>query len=133
MKISDATNIGIPRINEPLLGVNSLSKNEIDISELDIMHALLISTKTDGQRFLLDNDLTTAGREEHAGIFLDDPSVSRRHAEFTRIGTKFYVEDVGSLNGTYVNEQLQELKCLLKNGDEVQIGRFRLLFIQKQE
>ncbi|MDR2082071.1 MAG: FHA domain-containing protein [Candidatus Ancillula trichonymphae] len=133
MKISDATNIGIPRINEPLLGTNPMAKGQIDIGELDVKRALLISMKTDEQRFLLDDDLTTAGREGNAGIFLDDPSVSRRHAEFTRIGTKFYVEDVGSLNGTYVNEQLQEARYPLNNGDEVQIGRFRLLFVQKQQ
>jgi pSer/pThr/pTyr-binding forkhead associated (FHA) protein len=133
MKISDATNIGIPRINEPLLGTGSIIKTQIDITDLDIKHALLISVKTDGQRFLLDGDLATAGREENADIFLDDPSVSRRHAEFTRIGTSFYIEDVGSLNGTYVNGQLQELKCLLKNGDEVQIGRFKLIFTQNKQ
>ena len=84
-----------------------------------------------GSRFRLDGDLTTAGRHPDSDIFLDDVTVSRRHAEFYRHGAGFTVRDVGSLNGTYVNrERIEEAE--LVGGDEVQIGKFRLLFLTSQ-
>ncbi|WP_214410371.1 FHA domain-containing protein [Sphaerisporangium fuscum] len=83
-----------------------------------------------GSRFLLDSDLTTAGRHPESDIFLDDVTVSRRHAEFYRRGDYFTARDVGSLNGTYVNrERIEELP--LSGGDEVQIGKFRLVFLTR--
>jgi hypothetical protein len=85
-----------------------------------------------GSRFRLDGDLTTAGRHPDSDIFLDDVTVSRRHAEFYRQGFRFTVRDVGSLNGTYVNrERIEEAE--LTGGDEVQIGKFRLLFLTSQD
>jgi pSer/pThr/pTyr-binding forkhead associated (FHA) protein len=81
-----------------------------------------------GARFLLDHDLTTSGRHPDSDIFLDDVTVSRRHAEFHRGVNAFTVRDVGSLNGTYVNRERVE-SATLSNGDEVQIGKFRLMFI----
>ena len=81
-----------------------------------------------GARFLLDHDVTTSGRHPDSDIFLDDVTVSRRHAEFHRDGGVFTVRDVGSLNGTYVNRERVE-SATLSNGDEVQIGKFRLVFI----
>ena len=84
-----------------------------------------------GSRFLLDSDFTSAGRHPDSDIFLDDVTVSRRHAEFYRHGDRFTVRDVGSLNGTYVNrERIEEAE--LFGGDEVQIGKFRLLFMTPQ-
>ncbi|RJL20829.1 FHA domain-containing protein [Bailinhaonella thermotolerans] len=85
-----------------------------------------------GSRFLLDTDLTTAGRHPESDIFLDDITVSRRHAEFYRRGGAFLVRDVGSLNGTYVNrERIEEVP--LTGGDEVQIGKFRLVFLARPQ
>ena len=81
-----------------------------------------------GARFLLDQDCTTAGRHPEADIFLDDVTVSRRHAEFRRKEDAFEVVDVGSLNGTYVNREPRNSE-VLSNGDEIQIGKFRLVFI----
>ncbi|MET9651447.1 FHA domain-containing protein [Streptomyces sp. NPDC006460] len=87
-----------------------------------------------GSRFLLDSELTTAGRHPQSDIFLDDESssVSRRHVEFRRQpdGT-FVVADVGSLNGTYVNREPIDA-VVLSNGDEVQIGKYRLVFYSSQ-
>ncbi len=81
-----------------------------------------------GSRFLLDSDLTLIGRHPDSDIFLDDVTVSRRHAEFYRQGGRFTVRDVGSLNGTYVNrERIEETD--LSGGDEVQVGKFRLVFL----
>ena len=81
-----------------------------------------------GSRFLLDHDITTAGRHRDSDIFLDDVTVSRRHAEFYRHGDRFSVRDVGSLNGTYVNQERIE-EAPLNGGDEVQVGKFRLVFL----
>jgi FHA domain/zinc-ribbon domain len=81
-----------------------------------------------GSRFLLDQDVTTAGRHPDSDIFLDDVTVSRRHAEFRREGGTYVVHDVGSLNGTYVNRQRIDVAAL-SGGDEVQIGKFRLLYL----
>ena len=80
-----------------------------------------------GSRFLLDQPVMAAGRHPGSDIFLDDVTVSRRHAEFRREDDEFKVVDVGSLNGTYVNQEAVESAVLL-NGDEVQIGKFRLVF-----
>ncbi|WSJ72136.1 FHA domain-containing protein [Kitasatospora sp. NBC_01250] len=91
--------------------------------------ALLIVQRgpNSGSRFLLDADVTTAGRHPQGDIFLDDVTVSRRHVEFRRRPGGFSVADVGSLNGTYVNrERIDEVG--LNNGDEVQIGKYRLVF-----
>ncbi|MDP9094553.1 MAG: zinc-ribbon and FHA domain-containing protein [Actinomycetota bacterium] len=81
-----------------------------------------------GSRFLLDQDVTTAGRHPDSDIFLDDVTVSRRHAEFRREGYGYTVHDVGSLNGTYVNRERIDATPL-SGGDEVQIGKFRLVYL----
>lgn len=81
-----------------------------------------------GSRFLLDQPTTSAGRHPDSDIFLDDVTVSRRHAEFRQDDDTFQVVDVGSLNGTYVNREPVD-SSELQNGDEVQIGKFRLVFL----
>jgi hypothetical protein len=81
-----------------------------------------------GSRFLLDADVTTAGRHPESDIFLDDVTVSRRHAEFRKTADGFFVRDVGSLNGSYVNRERID-DAPLQGGDEVQIGKFRLVFL----
>lgn len=81
-----------------------------------------------GSRFLLDQETTAAGRHPDSDIFLDDVTVSRRHAEFRRNGADYEVVDVGSLNGTYVNREPKN-SAALSNGDEIQIGKFRLVFL----
>src|SRR5664279_3453326 len=80
-----------------------------------------------GSRFLLDTDEVSAGRHPDSDIFLDDVTVSRRHAVFRRTSDGYLVADVGSLNGTYVNrDRIDEV--LLSGGDEVQIGKYRLVY-----
>lgn len=80
-----------------------------------------------GTRFPLTAEVTTAGRHPDSTIFLDDITVSRRHAEVVRSGGGYVVRDAGSLNGTYVNrERIDERE--LQNGDEVQVGKFKLVF-----
>jgi pSer/pThr/pTyr-binding forkhead associated (FHA) protein len=83
-----------------------------------------------GSRFLLDQPVTSVGRHPGSDIFLDDVTVSRRHAEFRWEKDELHVVDVGSLNGTYVNREAVDSAMLVK-GDEVQIGKFRLMFLAK--
>lgn len=80
-----------------------------------------------GSRYLLDQDQTIAGRHPDADIFLDDVTVSRRHASFDRAGNLFTVSDLGSMNGTYVDSQRVDKQRLI-NGMEIMIGKFRLTF-----
>lgn len=81
-----------------------------------------------GARFLLDRDVTIAGRHPAVDIFLDDVTVSRKHAEFRRAGTVFSVTDLGSLNGTYCDGQRIDGELVLSDGMEVQVGKFRFTF-----
>jgi pSer/pThr/pTyr-binding forkhead associated (FHA) protein len=81
-----------------------------------------------GARFLLDTDVVTVGRHPDSDIFLDDISVSRRHATFTRGGSGYVVSDLGSLNGSYVNRDRIDSDVTLTGGDEVQIGKYRLIY-----
>ena len=80
-----------------------------------------------GSTFLIDQDLITLGRLPESDVFLDDVTVSRKHAEVRRSGTRFAVHDVGSLNGTYVNMQRVD-DTELADEDEIQIGKFKLAF-----
>ncbi len=81
-----------------------------------------------GSRFVLERDVVAAGRHPESDIFLDDVTVSRRHAEVVRSGEGYLVRDVGSLNGTYLNRERIE-EAPIANGDELQIGRFKLVFV----
>ena len=81
-----------------------------------------------GARFLLDSASVTVGRHPDSDIFLDDISVSRRHATFSRSDAGYSVSDLGSLNGTYVNRDRIDGQITLSGGDEVQIGKYRLIY-----
>ena len=111
--------------------------NPVDAAAVDALpagHALLVVQRGpgSGSRFLLDADVVKAGRHPDSEIFLDDVTVSRRHAEFHRSGETFTVSDVGSLNGTYVNRDRID-RVQLTDGDEVQIGKYRLVFFSGHE
>jgi pSer/pThr/pTyr-binding forkhead associated (FHA) protein len=81
-----------------------------------------------GARYPLDKEVTRAGRHPESDIFLDDVTVSRRHAELQNANGKVVIRDVGSLNGTYVNRERTE-EAVLSGGDEVQIGKFKLVYL----
>lgn len=115
----------------PKRALDSLTPTERSVvGELGDGSALLLVQKgpNAGARYLLNSDLVTVGRNPESDIFLDDVTVSRKHAEFHRVGKSFSVVDSGSLNGTYVNGELAERTDLV-NGDSVQIGKYRLLFM----
>jgi pSer/pThr/pTyr-binding forkhead associated (FHA) protein len=81
-----------------------------------------------GERFYLDRDRLTIGRDPSSGIFLNDITVSREHAVLTKTGAEVSIEDIGSLNGVYVNGA-SITHADLSNGDQVQIGRFQMVFL----
>jgi pSer/pThr/pTyr-binding forkhead associated (FHA) protein len=99
------------------------------IAALPQNSALLIAQRgpSAGSRFLLDADVTVAGRHPNADIFLDDVTVSRRHVEFVRSNGGFEIRDLGSMNGTYLNGARVDGSVLV-NGDVVQIGKYHLTF-----
>ncbi len=105
-------------------------EEESAVSELSAGNALLIVKRGDGggARFLIDQDITTVGRHPESDIFLDDITVSRHHAKFTRDAGQIYLEDLGSLNGTYINRTLVDDRARLRQGDEIQIGKYRATF-----
>lgn len=108
----------------------SISREEQEaVAALPPGSALLVVRRgpNAGARFLLDSDVTTAGRHPDADIFLDDVTVSRRHAEFLRSGETFEIKDLHSLNGTYF-DGVRIDTALLSDGAEVQIGKFRMTF-----
>lgn len=129
----ETTSIGIPTISAvpvTVTGDRPLSQQDLDtIARLNPGTALLISTRgaVSGSRYLLDEDRVTVGRDPSSDIMLDDGTVSRQHAVFIRENGQYRVEDVGSLNGTYVNRKRVD-SAQLKSGDELMIGKFRLVF-----
>ncbi|MDI3241706.1 FHA domain-containing protein [Arthrobacter sp. AL08] len=130
LKASDTTSINLTPVHDEPSVAPKLSVEERTAADaLPYGSALLVahSGPNTGARFLLDSDVTTAGRHPDADIFLDDVTVSRRHVEFRRTARSFEVVDTGSLNGTYVNHDRVD-SVELKSGNEVQIGKFRLTF-----
>lgn len=86
-----------------------------------------------GSEFALEHVITTAGRHPDSDIFLDDVTVSRRHVEIERTSSGYVVRDIGSLNGTYLNGALVEGDAPMANGDELQVGRFKLVYVAGSE
>ena len=84
-----------------------------------------------GEHFIPQGDRTTIGRSPDNDIFLDDVTVSRKHAVVLQSGGELRIEDLGSLNGTFVNRRRIDAATRLESGDEVQIGKYRLTFISK--
>lgn len=127
---TETTDITLPPLqHEPVVFYALSPEERAAVSALPSGSALLIahSGPNQGARFLLDQDTTQAGRHPQADVFLDDVTVSRKHAQFRRDANGFTVVDSGSLNGTYVNNDRVD-SVRLANGAEVQIGKFRLTF-----
>jgi pSer/pThr/pTyr-binding forkhead associated (FHA) protein len=132
---------GAPLQGEPTLSLTPVEAEDDASEEFPFPHdelqpgqALLLVKRgpNAGSTFLLDNERTTTGRRPDSDVFLDDVTVSRNHARIERRGDSFFVQDDGSLNGTYVNgERVEETK--LASGDEIQIGMFKLVFFAAGE
>lgn len=123
---------------EGLPAVEAETEEEIEIipppEPLEKGNAILVIKKGPdaGMRFTISKSIICIGRHPESDIFLDDITVSRRHAEIHRAGVDFTLEDTGSLNGTYLNRERIE-DTVLRSGDEIQIGKFRLLFFTASE
>lgn len=114
-----------------LLAANSDEKASIEaILNGDGSKAMIFIHRgpSKGSRFLLEDAHVSIGRAPESSIFFDDVTVSRKHAVIERIDKKFYLRDLGSLNGTYINN-IQKQESFLQTGDEIQIGKFHLLFV----
>lgn len=132
---------GAPLQGEPTLSLTPVEAEDDASEEFPFPHdelqpgqALLLVKRgpNAGSTFLLENERTTTGRRPESDVFLDDVTVSRNHARIERRGDSFFVQDDGSLNGTYVNgERVEETK--LASGDEIQIGMFKLVFFAAGE
>ena len=118
----------------PVEAAGEVSEDEVSISLGDHPAGVgLLVVKRGpnaGSRFTLGTERTTIGRHPESDIFLDDVTVSRRHAEVTVSDGRFSVTDAGSLNGTYLNRERIE-QAELHSGDELQIGKFKLVFLHE--
>jgi pSer/pThr/pTyr-binding forkhead associated (FHA) protein len=134
-KMSGDTTRVIPPVVEEFELEDLGAEDAAAVEALPAGSALLLLLKGGqaGGRFLIDADVATAGRHPRCDIFLDDVTVSRHHARFTRQDGQFWVTDEGSLNGTYVNGDLTDGAVALRRGDEVQIGKFRMVFFTTQD
>lgn len=116
----------------PVEATGEVAEEEVTVSVGDVPAGtgLLVVKRgpNAGSRFALLDGTTTIGRHPESDIFLDDVTVSRRHAEIINHGSTFTVRDVGSLNGTYLDRERIETADL-HSGDELQIGKFRLVFL----
>jgi pSer/pThr/pTyr-binding forkhead associated (FHA) protein len=117
----------------PLIDADTEEMSVDDVTAVENLPSgsamLLVQRGPDaGARFLLDTDVVTVGRHPDSDIFLDDISVSRRHATFTRNEGRYVISDLGSLNGSYVNRDRIDTDVVLSGGDEVQIGKYRLIY-----
>jgi hypothetical protein len=110
--------------------------DDVQVSLSNIAHgtAILVlrSGEGEGQHFVLSSPVTNIGRHADSDIALDDITVSRRHCEVSRDGGRFIVRDVGSLNGTYVNQKRVDV-AEVTQGDELQIGKFHLVFLERPD
>jgi FHA domain/zinc-ribbon domain len=115
--------------------VTPVDPNDVDLTSVNdalsspIAVLVVRQGPKSGSRYAIDSPRTTVGRHPESDIFLDDITVSRRHAEIIQVGQGFEVVDTGSLNGTYVNKDRID-RAALSSGDEVQIGKFKLVFVQ---
>jgi pSer/pThr/pTyr-binding forkhead associated (FHA) protein len=129
---AETTSVFHPRfLSEPDVPAAAGAEGAISgIEGLPTGSALLVVTRgpNAGSRLPLDQPVTSAGRHPDSDIYLDDVTVSRRHAEFRLQNDQCQVVDVGSLNGTYVNRKPVD-SAVLATGDEVQIGKYRLVFL----
>ena len=130
--VSDMTStlsLGTPEVEPEVAAVDP---DRAALESLPEGSALLVVRRgpNAGSRFVLDVDLVTAGRHPDSDIFLDDVTVSRDHAILVRRGSDYYLDDCGSLNGTYVNRRRIESHRLV-DGDELQVGKYKLAYLSR--
>jgi pSer/pThr/pTyr-binding forkhead associated (FHA) protein len=123
--ISMSEDIGLEELGQD-------AEDAIDALPEGLAMLMVVRGSQSGERFLIDGEVTTAGRHPRCDIFLDDITVSRHHARFTKRDGYVWVQDENSLNGTYVNQTLIDGDVALRRGDTVQIGKFRMIFFDNR-
>ena len=130
-EVTSTINLGLRSVDseEALEQLTTEERNVI--SQLNPESAMLIIHRgpNRGERFLLDSPDSSIGRSGDNDVVLDDVTVSRKHANIRRAGERFELIDLGSLNGTYVNNN-SIARATLTSGDEIQFGKFHMLFVQ---
>lgn len=118
-------------IDHPIINIDDVpGAIDVDRSAFGVHEGLFVVVQgaKAGARYALDSDIVTLGRHPRSDIFLDDVTVSRRHAEVRREGARYWVTDAGSLNGTYLNgERVDDSE--MTDGNELQVGKFKLVFV----
>ena len=122
---TDPTTVAIP-----IDDLATDEENTFDAADLAAGTGMLLVRRgpNAGSRYVLDHPVTTVGRHPDSRVFLDDITVSRRHAEIRRTADGYVVVDVGSLNGTYLNRERVDQGALV-DGDLIQVGKFKLMFV----
>jgi pSer/pThr/pTyr-binding forkhead associated (FHA) protein len=134
LDIADDHTITLAKSDSRLDAAGPSDDVTVDLDDIEPGTAILVvrDGEDEGSYFVLSGPATTIGRHGDSDIMLDDITVSRRHSEINHDGTTYQVRDAGSLNGTYVNQQRIDV-ALLTQGDELQIGKFRLVFLESTE
>lgn len=131
LDLVDDRTISLAKV-DPLMDAPGVADDvQVDLSGIPAGEAILVERGGDGEGdwFSLRTQVTTLGRHPESDIVLDDITVSRRHSEIRLVDGRYVVTDAGSLNGTYVNQQRVD-SAVLGQGDELQVGKFRLVFLQ---
>ncbi|MDR1712025.1 MAG: FHA domain-containing protein [Propionibacteriaceae bacterium] len=132
-KTSGETTKDIPIADELFMDdLGEEAQNAVDVLPEGAAMLMVVRGSQAGERFLLADDVTVAGRHPRCDVFLDDITVSRHHARFTKRDGYVWVSDENSLNGTYVNQTLIDGEVALRRGDTVQIGKFRMIFFDNR-
>lgn len=131
LDLVDDRTITLTKVDPLMDAPGTLDDVTVDLSGIEKGQAILVVRGGDGEgeHFSIRSQVTTLGRHPESDIVLDDITVSRRHSELRLVDGRYVVSDVGSLNGTYVNQQRID-SAVLSQGDELQVGKFRLVFLQ---
>ena len=136
-EVTTTISLGVRPVIDSHLSLDTLI-NSLDSENQSVVAQVLASTEPTallfvlkgagrGNRFMVNKSGSTIGRASDSGIFLDDITVSRKHATIT-FDQEFTFTDTGSLNGSYLNNE-RATSSILKSGDEIQVGKFHLVFI----
>lgn len=134
LDLLDDRTITLTKVDPLQDGLGSRDDVHVDLDDIGAGQALLVvrGGEDEGRYFALSSSVTTIGRSEDADISLEDITVSRQHSEVHHSAGRYIVRDAGSLNGTYVNQRRIDV-VELTQGDELQVGKFRLVFLESAE
>lgn len=132
LDLVDDRTITLTKVDPLMDAPGTLDDVHVSLADIPAGEAILVERGGDGEGdwFSLRTQVTTIGRHPESDIVLDDITVSRRHSEVRLVDGRYVVSDAGSLNGTYVNQERVDSRVLAQ-GDELQVGKFHLVFLQR--